>query len=233
MSSLITIRGLRKVYRMGDENVHALAGVDLDFNKGEFVAILGPSGSGKSTLMHILGFMDTPTEGSILFEGQEVAKLDADKRAWYRSNRVGFVFQSFNLLPRLTVLENVALPLLYRENSDPAANEAAAKIALERVGMSHRLDHRPSQLSGGERQRVAIARAIVGTPAIIFADEPTGNLDVKNVSRILDLLASLIKEGITVVLVTHDLSVADHAHRVISMRSGSVQEDRSQEARSR
>lgn len=226
MPALIAIRGLRKIYRMGDENVHALAGVNLDFNKGEFVAILGPSGSGKSTLMHILGFMDTPTEGSIVFEGQEVAGLSADRRAWYRSNRVGFVFQSFNLLPRLTVLENVALPLLYREDSKPEVNEAAAKIALERVGMSHRLDHRPSQLSGGERQRVAIARAIVGTPAIIFADEPTGNLDVKNVSRILELLASLIKEGITVVLVTHDLAVADHAHRIISMREGSVQEDR-------
>jgi putative ABC transport system ATP-binding protein len=226
MPSLIAIRGLRKTYQMGDESVHALAGVDLDFQPGEFVAILGPSGSGKSTLMHILGFMDTPTEGSIVFEGEEVARLGADRRAWYRSNRVGFVFQSFNLLPRLTVLENVALPLLYREDSDPAANAAAAKVALERVGMSHRLDHRPSQLSGGERQRVAIARAIVGSPAIVFADEPTGNLDVKNVSRILELLASLIKEGITVVLVTHDLAVADHAHRVISMREGRVQEDR-------
>lgn len=226
MSALIAIRGLRKTYRMGDENVHALAGVDLDFQKGEFVAILGPSGSGKSTLMHILGFMDTPTEGSIVFGGEEVAKLDPDRRAWYRSNRVGFVFQSFNLLPRLTVLENVALPLLYREHSDPVANAAAATVALERVGMSHRLDHRPSQLSGGERQRVAIARAIVGSPSIIFADEPTGNLDVKNVDRILDLLGSLIKEGITVVLVTHDLSVAEKAHRVISMRAGLVQEDR-------
>ena len=226
MSALIAIRGLRKTYRMGDETVHALAGVDLDFQKGEFVAILGPSGSGKSTLMHILGFMDTPSEGSIVFDGQEVAKLEPDLRAWYRSNRVGFVFQSFNLLPRLTVLENVALPLLYRENSDPAANAAAAAVALERVGMSHRLDHRPSQLSGGERQRVAIARAIVGSPSIIFADEPTGNLDVKNVDRILDLLGSLIKEGITVVLVTHDLSVAEKAHRVISMRAGLVQEDR-------
>lgn len=226
MSALIAIRGLRKTYRMGDENVHALAGVDLDFQKGEFVAILGPSGSGKSTLMHILGFMDTPTEGSIVFGGEEVAKLDPDRRAWYRSNRVGFVFQSFNLLPRLTVLENVALPLLYREHSDPVANVAAATVALERVGMSHRLDHRPSQLSGGERQRVAIARAIVGSPSIIFADEPTGNLDVKNVDRILDLLGSLIKEGITVVLVTHDLSVAEKAHRVISMRAGLVQEDR-------
>jgi putative ABC transport system ATP-binding protein len=226
MASLIAIRGLRKTYQMGDESVHALAGVDLDFRQGEFVAILGPSGSGKSTLMHILGFMDTPTAGSIVFEGEEVAKLDPDRRAWYRSNRVGFVFQSFNLLPRLTVLENVALPLLYRDRSDPAADAAAAKVALERVGMSHRLDHRPSQLSGGERQRVAIARAIVGTPAIIFADEPTGNLDVRNVDRILDLLGSLIREGITVVLVTHDLSVAERASRVISMRSGAVQEDR-------
>jgi putative ABC transport system ATP-binding protein len=228
MPSLIAIRGLRKTYQMGDESVHALAGVDLEFQRGEFVAILGPSGSGKSTLMHILGFMDTPTEGSIVFEGEEVARLGADRRAWYRSNRVGFVFQSFNLLPRLTVLENVALPLLYREDSDPEANAAAARVALERVGMSHRLDHRPSQLSGGERQRVAIARAIVGSPAIVFADEPTGNLDVKNVARILELLASLIEEGITVVLVTHDLAVASHARRVISMREGLVQEDRRQ-----
>jgi len=228
MPSLIAIRGLRKTYQMGDESVHALAGVDLEFQRGEFVAILGPSGSGKSTLMHILGFMDTPTEGSIVFEGEEVARLGADRRAWYRSNRVGFVFHSFNLLPRLTVLENVALPLLYREDSDPEANAAAARVALERVGMSHRLDHRPSQLSGGERQRVAIARAIVGSPAIVFADEPTGNLDVKNVARILELLASLIEEGITVVLVTHDLAVASHARRVISMREGLVQEDRRQ-----
>ena len=228
MSALIAIRGLRKAYVMGDETVHALAGVDLYFQKGEFVAILGPSGSGKSTLMHILGFMDTPTEGSIVFDGQEVAKLDPDLRAWYRSNRVGFVFQSFNLLPRLSVLENVALPLLYREDYTEAAREEAAKVALERVGMSHRLTHRPTQLSGGERQRVAIARAIVAKPAIVFADEPTGNLDVKNVDRILDLLGSLLAEGITVVLVTHDLSVAAKAKRVISMRSGKVQEDRRQ-----
>jgi putative ABC transport system ATP-binding protein len=170
--------------------------------------------------------MDTPTEGSIVFDGEEVARLDADRRAWYRSNRVGFVFQAFNLLPRLTVLENVALPLIYRDGSDPVANAAAATAALERVGMSHRRDHRPSQLSGGERQRVAIARAIVGSPAIIFADEPTGNLDVRNVDRVLDLLGSLIKEGITVVLVTHDLGVAEKARRVISMRAGRVQEDR-------
>ena len=228
MSSLATIRGLHKAYVMGDETVHALDGVDLSFDRGEYIAILGPSGSGKSTLMHILGFMDTPTKGSILFEGEEVSNLSPDRRAWYRSNRVGFVFQSFNLLPRLSVLENVALPLLYREDYTEDAREEAAKIALERVGMSHRLTHRPTQLSGGERQRVAIARAIVARPAIVFADEPTGNLDVKNVDRILDLLGSLLAEGITVVVVTHDLSVAAKAKRVISMRAGKVQEDRLQ-----
>ena len=228
MGSLATIRGLHKAYVMGDETVHALDGVDLNFDRGEYIAILGPSGSGKSTLMHILGFMDTPTKGSILFEGEEVSVLSPDRRAWYRSNRVGFVFQSFNLLPRLSVLENVALPLLYREDYTEDAREEAAKIALERVGMSHRLTHRPTQLSGGERQRVAIARAIVARPAIVFADEPTGNLDVKNVDRILDLLGSLLAEGITVVVVTHDLSVAAKAKRVISMRAGKVQEDRLQ-----
>ncbi|MEI6247369.1 MAG: ABC transporter ATP-binding protein [Verrucomicrobiota bacterium] len=228
MGSLATIRGLHKAYVMGDETVHALDGVDLVFDRGEYIAILGPSGSGKSTLMHILGFMDTPSKGSILFEGEEVSNLSADRRAWYRSNRVGFVFQSFNLLPRLSVLENVALPLLYREDYTEDAREEAAKIALERVGMSHRLTHRPTQLSGGERQRVAIARAIVARPAIVFADEPTGNLDVKNVDRILDLLGSLLAEGITVVLVTHDLAVAAKAKRVISMRAGKVHEDRRQ-----
>jgi putative ABC transport system ATP-binding protein len=228
MGSLVTIRGLHKAYPMGDETVHALDGVDLDFDRGEYIAILGPSGSGKSTLMHILGFMDQPTAGSIIFEGEEVSSLGSDRRAWYRSNHVGFVFQSFNLLPRLTVLENVALPLLYREDSNREANEAAAKYALERVGMSHRLEHRPAELSGGERQRVAIARAIVGKPSIVFADEPTGNLDVKNVDRILDLLGSLLAEGITVIVVTHDLGVAARARRIISMRAGKVQEDRRQ-----
>ena len=228
MGSLATIRGLHKAYVMGDETVHALDGVDLNFDRGEYIAILGPSGSGKSTLMHILGFMDTPTKGSILFEGEEVSNLSPDRRAWYRSNHVGFVFQSFNLLPRLSVLENVALPLLYREDYTEDAREEAAKIALERVGMSHRLTHLPTQLSGGERQRVAIARAIVARPAIVFADEPTGNLDVKNVDRILDLLGSLLAEGITVVVVTHDLAVAAKAKRIISMRAGKVQEDRLQ-----
>jgi putative ABC transport system ATP-binding protein len=225
MPALIAIRGLRKTYVMGDETVHALAGVDLDFQKGEFVAILGPSGSGKSTLMHILGFMDTPSEGSIVFDGQEVAKLAPDLRAWYRSNRVGFVFQSFNLLPRLTVLENVALPLLYRDNSDPVANAAAAAVALERVGMSHRLDHRPSQLSGGERQRVAVARALASNPAIVFADEPTGNLDTTTGAMVADMLFAIARErNATLVVVTHDSAIAARADRIVEMKDGRVVE---------
>jgi len=223
---LAVLQDLRKTYRMGDEDVRALDGVDLTVEAGELAAILGPSGSGKSTLMHILGFMDTPTSGRILFEGADVSALTPDRRAWYRSHRVGFVFQSFNLLPRLTVVENVALPLLYREDSgDDAAREARAREALGRVGMDHRLGHRPTELSGGERQRVAIARALVGRPALILADEPTGNLDARNVDRVLGLLAELHREGVAVLIVTHDLAVADRAPRVIRMREGRVQED--------
>lgn len=223
---LAVLQDLRKTYRMGDEDVRALDGVDLEIAEGELAAILGPSGSGKSTLMHILGFMDTPTSGRILFEGADVSALSPERRAWYRSHRVGFVFQSFNLLPRLTVVENVALPLLYREDSgDEAARAARAREALGRVGMGHRLGHRPTELSGGERQRVAIARAIVGRPALILADEPTGNLDSRNVERVLDLLSELNREGVAVLLVTHDLAVADRAPRVIRMRDGRVQED--------
>lgn len=224
---LAVLQGVRKTYRMGDEDVHALDGVDLTLDRGELAAILGPSGSGKSTLMHILGFMDQPTTGRIQFEGEDVSHLSPDRRAWYRSHRVGFVFQSFNLLPRLTVVENVALPLLYREDAgSDAARAVVARAALERVGMGHRLSHRPTELSGGERQRVAIARAIVGRPALILADEPTGNLDVRNVDRVLDLLGELHREGITVLIVTHDLGVAERANRIITMRAGLIQEDR-------
>ncbi len=225
--ALAVLQGVRKTYRMGDEDVHALDGVDLTLERDELAAILGPSGSGKSTLMHILGFMDQPTAGRILFEGEDVSHLPPDRRAWYRSHRVGFVFQSFNLLPRLTVVENVALPLLYREDAGgEAAREARAREALDRVGMGHRLGHRPTELSGGERQRVAIARAIVGRPSLILADEPTGNLDTRNIDRVLALLAELRREGIAVLLVTHDLAVAEHASRVITMRAGRIQEDR-------
>ncbi len=224
--ALAVLQDLRKTYRMGDEDVRALDGVDLVIAEGELAAILGPSGSGKSTLMHILGFMDTPTSGRITFEGADVSALSPDRRAWYRSHRVGFVFQSFNLLPRLTVVENVALPLLYREDAGgEAARAARATEALERVGMGHRLGHRPTELSGGERQRVAIARALVGRPALILADEPTGNLDSRNVERVLDLLSELNREGVAVLLVTHDLAVADRAPRIIRMRDGRIQED--------
>jgi putative ABC transport system ATP-binding protein len=224
---LAVLESLRKTYQMGSEDVHALAGVDLTLERDEITAILGPSGSGKSTLMHLLGFMDTPTSGKIFFEGADVSSLTAERRAWYRSHRVGFIFQSFNLLPRLTVTENVALPLLYRDDAgDDAAREALARAALDRVGMSHRLTHRPTELSGGERQRVAIARAIVGRPALVLADEPTGNLDSRNVDRILDLLAELNREGIAVLLVTHDMGVADRASRIIRMRDGLIQEDK-------
>jgi len=223
MPPLIAIRGLRKTYRMGDENVHALAGVDLDFQKGEFVAILGPSGSGKSTLMHILGFMDTPSEGSIVFDGEEVARLDPDRRAWYRSHRVGFVFQAFNLLPRLTVVENVALPLLYRDNSNPEANLAAARVALERVGMSHRLDHRPTQLSGGERQRVAVVRALINQPKLLLADEPTGSLDRHSAEKLGELLVEINREEqVTLVTVTHSMELARLMGRAVELKDGKL-----------
>ncbi|MDR2981901.1 MAG: ABC transporter ATP-binding protein [Puniceicoccales bacterium] len=224
-SSLVTIKDLRKTYIMGDEQVHALDGVDLTIDRGEFLAVLGPSGSGKSTLMHILGFMDKATSGKISFEGEDVSRISASRRAWYRANRVGFIFQAFNLLPRLSVLENVLLPMRYSRSKIHDA-KARAEQAIARVDMTHRIHHRPSQLSGGERQRVAIARSIVNQPGIILADEPTGNLDSKNVGRILDLLDSLLVEGLTVIMVTHDLGVADHARRIISMRDGKVQEDR-------
>ncbi len=223
---LAVLRDVRKTYVMGDEQVHALDGVNLTIDHGDFLAILGPSGSGKSTMMHILGFMDKATGGEIIFEGEDVSRISAARRAWYRANRVGFIFQAFNLLPRLSVLENVILPMRYSRECDMREATARAEHAIERVGMTHRLHHRPSQLSGGERQRVAIARSMVNRPGIILADEPTGNLDSKNVGRILELLESLLVEGLTVIMVTHDLGVAEHARRVIAMRDGKIQEDR-------
>ena len=186
--------------------------------------ILGASGSGKSTLMHILGFMDAPTSGEIIFDGADVSSISANKRAWYRSNRIGFVFQTFNLLPRLSVIKNVMLPFSYsREKiSNP---EEMARDALERVGMLHRQNHIPNQLSGGERQRVAIARALVNRPRVIFADEPTGALDVKNVKKVLALFDDLVAQGQTIVMVTHDLDVAKSARRLIRMSDGMIIED--------
>lgn len=213
-----------KIYRMGDEDVHALDGVSLKIHRGEFIAILGPSGSGKSTMMNMLGFMDTLTRGKMFFEGQDVSDIGASKRAWYRANRIGFIFQAFNLLPRLSVLENVMLPLTYSRVSRKEA-EQRAREALSRVALDHRVTHIPSQLSGGERQRVATARALVNNPGVVLADEPTGNLDSKNVERTLNLLRSLRDSGLPVVMVTHDLEVAKATSRVVSMRDGKILED--------
>lgn len=221
---IMQTRTLRKIYRLGNEDVHALKGVDLTICENDYAVILGASGSGKSTLMHILGFMDTPTDGEIIFDGADVSRISANKRAWYRSNRIGFVFQTFNLLPRLSVLKNVMLPFSYSREKIPNQEEMARE-ALDRVGMLHRQNHIPNQLSGGERQRVAIARALVNRPRVIFADEPTGALDVKNVKKVLALFDDLVAQGQTIVMVTHDLDVAKSAHRVIRMSDGMIIED--------
>ncbi len=223
-TAIIKTVDLRKIYRIGDEDVNALNGVSMQIHENDYAVILGSSGSGKSTLMHMLGFMDKPSKGKMFFDGVDVSNISSLKRAWYRSNRIGFVFQAFNLLPRLTVLKNVMLPFSYsRDGTEDRL--ALAKKALERVGMLHRENHIPSQLSGGERQRVAIARALVNNPRIIFADEPTGNLDTKNVGKILDLFKDLHNQGQTIVMVTHDLGVASKAHRIIRMQDGLIVED--------
>lgn len=222
--AIFELKDIRKTYKMGGETVNALDGVDINIEKGDFAAILGPSGSGKSTLMHVLGFMDRPTSGEILFEGSDVSKISRDKRAWYRANRIGFVFQTFNLLPRLSVLDNVLLPVSYSRQKMPDKKERAM-AALERVGMGHRAEHIPNQLSGGERQRVSIARSLINSPSIILADEPTGALDSQNVVRTMDLFCELISEGQTMVMVTHDPEVAEYAHRIVRVRDGNIVED--------
>lgn len=211
---------LTKVYHMGSVEVHALRGASLCLKAGEFAALMGPSGSGKSTLMHLLGCLDTPTSGTIVLEGREVSALDDDERSAIRSRRIGFVFQSFNLLPRLTALENVTLPLSYQKQAN--GTQHSAKEALRRVGLSSRLAHTPSEMSGGEKQRVAIARALVTEPALILADEPTGNLDSSTGEEILRLMASLHEEGRTILMVTHSDQAAAYAERVISMRDGQI-----------
>jgi putative ABC transport system ATP-binding protein len=220
--SMIKTEGLRKTYHLGETIVHALDGVDISVEEGQMVAITGPSGSGKSTLMHILGCLDTVDGGSYWLAGEDVAKISKDKLAGIRNKRIGFVFQSFNLLPRLSSLENVELPLLYAGVAD--AKERSAE-ALGIVGLGDRLEHEPNQLSGGQRQRVAVARAIVTNPAIILADEPTGNLDSKTGDEILKLFQELNDSGRTVILVTHDNYVADHCRRQIHIRDGKVQEE--------
>ncbi len=226
--NLIEITNMTKVYGMGDIAVHALGGVDLRVKQGEFVAIMGPSGSGKSTLMNILGCLDRPTGGAYVLAGEDVSELSKDKLAGVRNRQIGFVFQSYNLLPRLTAVKNVMLPLLYNGHeplSDAQCHERAI-AALEAVGLGDRVDHRPNELSGGQQQRVAVARALVNSPSIILADEPTGNLDTQSSEEILDLLHQLHDQGATIVMVTHEPGIADHAGRAVFLRDGLIVSDK-------
>lgn len=222
--ALIDLQKITKDYVNGDVVTPVLHGVSLEIEEGEFVAIMGPSGSGKSTLMHIIGFLDQLTGGKYLFDGKDVSKLSDDELAKMRRKEVGFVFQFFNLLPRTTVLENVTLPMVY-EQTPVAEREKEARRVLESVGLAHRLHHLSNQLSGGERQRVAIARALVGNPSIIFADEPTGNLDTKSGVEVLKLFQELNKQGHTIVMITHEREAAEFAERIISIRDGNVVQD--------
>jgi putative ABC transport system ATP-binding protein len=217
---VIMTEGLAKIYKLGTVEVHALRGVNLQIHIGEFVALMGPSGSGKSTLMHVLGCLDTPTSGRYLLEGQDVSNINENERAFIRSKRVGFIFQSFNLLPSLTALENVHLPLLYQGRLNGAKN--LAREALDRVGLTKRVSHSPTELSGGEKQRVAIARALITNPALILADEPTGNLDSRTGEEILELLAELHDDGRTILMVTHSDYAASFAERLIFMQDGQI-----------
>jgi putative ABC transport system ATP-binding protein len=224
MQPIIDIKNLRKTYYMGTQTVHALKEVSLLINKNEYVALMGPSGSGKSTLMNLLGCLDTPTAGQYILNNQDVSILTDAELAMIRNKEIGFVFQTFNLLPRLSSLENVALPLVYAGVSK-AERLAKARHVLESVGLGDRMDHKPNELSGGQRQRVAVARALVNDPAIILADEPTGNLDTKTSIEIMALFEKIHNAGNTVILVTHEPDIAEHAHRVVRLRDGLVETD--------
>jgi putative ABC transport system ATP-binding protein len=227
--ALIETQDLWKTYVMGSEEIHALRGVSIAIQRGEYVAIMGPSGSGKSTLMNLIGCLDTPSKGSYLLNGKQVSQMNDDELARIRNEEIGFVFQTFNLLPRATALHNVELPLVY---AGVAAKDRIerAKAALARVELDQRMSHRPNELSGGQRQRVAIARALVNNPSILLADEPTGNLDSKTGVEIMALFDRLHSAGNTIVLVTHEADIAAHAHRVIHIRDGQVENDVSRAA---
>ena len=222
MSELIRFKNIRKEYMQGDNRIDALAGIDFSLRKGEFIAIMGPSGCGKSTFMYTLGLMARPTSGEYLFEGKDVSKFDEDTLADIRNSSIGFIFQSFNLLPKTSVLDNVLLPTVYaKEGNEVKARERALEL-LEKVGMSHRLDNHPNQLSGGEQQRVAIARALINRPSLILADEPTGNLDSKTADDVMELIRALHKDGNTIAMVTHEEEVGAYAERVIRMKDGKI-----------
>ncbi len=224
MQPIIEIKNLKKLYTMGTEIIRALDGVDLDIFANDYVALMGPSGSGKSTLMNLLGCLDTATEGDYALNGTNVSTMEDAELAEIRNKEIGFVFQTFNLLPRMSSLENVALPLVYAGISKEERLDRA-KASLDAVGLGDRVHHRPNELSGGQRQRVAIARALVNNPAIILADEPTGNLDTKTSVEIMGILEKIHSSGNTIVLVTHEPDIAEHAHRIVRLRDGKVEEN--------
>jgi len=226
---LITIRGLHRIYEVGSEKVHALNGVDLDIDANEYVAIMGPSGSGKSTLMNIIGCLDTPSGGSYQLKGKEIGKLSDDELARIRNQEIGFVFQTFNLLARADALHNVELPLVYAGVRHEERRKRARE-AIDLVGLTDRIKHKPNELSGGQRQRVAIARALVNRPSIILADEPTGNLDTATGEEIMAAFQNIWHQGNTVILVTHEADIARHARRVVRMRDGKIESDTPQAA---
>ena len=228
MSKIISIEDLKKTYVMGAEQVHALRGVTIDIFKNEYVALMGPSGSGKSTLMNMLGCLDTPTSGDYFLNGSNVSQMTDAELAGVRNKEIGFVFQTFNLLPRSTSLDNVALPLVYSGMSRKDRNIRAEEV-LNMVGLGDRIDHRPNELSGGQRQRVAIARALVNNPSIILADEPTGNLDTKTSIEIMGILEKIHDGGNTIILVTHEPDISEHAHRIVRLRDGLVEVDEKNE----
>ncbi|WP_434035372.1 ABC transporter ATP-binding protein [Formosa sp. 4Alg 33] len=224
MDNVIEISNITRDFKLGQETVHVLKGIDLTIKRGDYIAIMGPSGSGKSTLMNLLGCLDTPTAGTYILNGKDASKMTDDELADIRNTEIGFVFQTFNLLPRTTALDNVALPMVYAGYSKADRTKRAEEVLTE-VGLSDRMDHKPNQLSGGQRQRVAVGRALVNKPSIILADEPTGNLDSKTSVEIMGLFDTIHRQGNTVILVTHEEDIAEHAHRIIRLRDGLIESD--------